>query len=159
MIKIRIILILIFAFLIVSSAYAATYNKFLDSKRAIQKTPDQLMRDYQEGKINSSQFWIRMPLEEKIRLVDLLKKRFKDEDGVVIKKSAEFYTVLLDKVYNEHPEYLMESIRAIFAAVAMHEDDFYEEGMTLGESMKKWFGDTFLIDRIGQEEPSKEMEK
>jgi hypothetical protein len=109
------------------------------------------MQDFQDGKINSSQLWIKMPLEEKVKLIGVLKQNFREDDGVVINKSNEYYAILLDALYTEHPEFLMESLKTIFAAVAMKEDDFYEEGLDLQDSIEKWFGETFVIDQSAEE--------
>lgn len=129
-----------------SAAHATVYNRFLDANKEIEKSPEELMQDFKDGRINSSQLWIRMPLGEQIKLIETLRENFEEDEGVSIKKPAEYYAILLNNLYEEHPEFLTESIKAVFAALAMQSNDFYEEGLSLPESMKKWFGETFLIN-------------
>ncbi|MCK5706596.1 MAG: hypothetical protein KAI43_02995 [Candidatus Aureabacteria bacterium] len=150
--------IFILLILFTSSIYASVPKK--DFKlEIIEKVTDENLKDLalkkgvipknvskQEelDKKNTVTLWILQPRDEKINLINFLKKTYKD-DGVFIKKPAELYVDEINTViYNSlNGDFVFgrdkKGVGVIFKTIAIMDGDF-DNGENKLKLLKEWFG-------------------
>ncbi len=113
-----------------------------DTKKYENKKYDtyqEYMQAFKEGKCSSMWIYKNMDRKGKVNLINTLIERYKEREGVIISKSAEYYVDELDTLLSIVPESKSYKLLILLRTIAVMDYDF-DEGIDKDKTADKWLG-------------------
>jgi hypothetical protein len=141
-----------------ASIFDTSYNNYTGQelrKLAVEKgvipaEPDKEYIRYILENKKTVCLWLLQPREQKISMINEVKKMFKDKQNVIIKKSTDYYVDEINGVLwnsfngDEYFSNTKKGIGAIFRTIAVQEGDFdTQDGRSKMQILKDELGDKF----------------
>lgn len=106
-------------------------------------TTQEYIQAFQRDKCSTVWIYMNMDREDKIKLIDNFKQMYKEQQGVIINQSAEYYVDEIDKAIEADPKAQNYKLKIIFTTIAVMDYDF-DEGIDKDETAGKWLGPAYF---------------